>query len=118
DWSHEAIAPPVLGLDDLLPSAVVSYRFTRGHDAAGEGGLAHHLAGPELFEQFIFGDHMVATVEKIGQDIKDFGLNANRPAAAAQLVEAVVQFTVVKTIEHRRGSEGNKFPDQSYNTSA
>jgi hypothetical protein len=48
-------------------------------------------------------------VQEIDKDIEDLGLDTNRLTTAAQLVEAVVEFTVVETIEHRAYS-GPSFP--------
>jgi hypothetical protein len=90
----------MLGLDNLLLTAIIPHRFARRHDAPHQRRLTDHLPGPQLIEQFVFGDKAVAVVEQVDQDIKDLGLNLDRRACPTQVIELVIKGALPKVIEH------------------
>jgi hypothetical protein len=84
----------------MLPPAI-SNGFAHRHDATSYGGLADKPCRPELLQEFFFGDHAVAVLNQVGEDIEHLRLKLDRLTGIAQLVALQVEFIVViKGVDH------------------
>jgi hypothetical protein len=103
DRGDEAIPPAVVGLDDLLPHAVVAHRLAGFSYAARQRGLTDDLTRPELLEQLVSGDKTVTMTEEVDKHLEHFGLEFDGAAGSAQLVPGFAQFAVAEDGNPRRG---------------
>src|SRR5262249_53088161 len=110
------IPSAMLGFDDPLLFAVIPDGFTRPRDAARQRRLADHRARPQLVQQFVFGDNLLALVEEIHQQVKRLGLNLHPLAFTAELIEAIVKLALVEAVQHRAGSADVWPPPPPYTT--
>jgi hypothetical protein len=92
------------GADDTLLAAAVADRLAGRLDPAGQGGLAHEPAAPELVQQLGLGDEPAAVADQVGQDLEDLRLQVAGDAAAAQLVAALVELAVAEPVDHPAAS--------------
>ena len=92
------------GLDHALGTSRVAHRAAYPLDAGGQGLLAHVLLGPYLCQDLVAGDHPVALLEEIHQDLKDFAPQWDAQAPSAQFIALGIQRTVSKAIVHGRWS--------------
>src|SRR5438128_1994227 len=77
---------------------IVSDGAARCHDAVVKGCITDKLGRPQVFEEFVLGDNAVTMLDKVRQQIEHFGLELERRASAAKLVEPRVQFVLAKGV--------------------
>ena len=86
DGGDEAVAAAVQGLNHVLLSSTIPHRAARRHHPAGQRGFTDQAAGPDLFDELVFGHDPMTMLNQIGQHIEDLGLDLDHMAAAAQLI--------------------------------
>jgi hypothetical protein len=69
--------------DQLLLRAVIADRGARRLDPAGDGGVGHDAAVPDMLDQIILGQQPVGIAREMEQQLQDLGLEVAHLASAA-----------------------------------
>jgi hypothetical protein len=97
----EAIAPPVDGLDTVLVPPTIAKGFADHHHALRQNALTHTALGPQVLQEFLFGDHAVAMCQEIGQDIQGVRLQGTQGIPVAEFVTFRIKRIRLKDVDHR-----------------
>jgi hypothetical protein len=100
DIGDKAIAAPVYGLDDALFAATVAQSAPHGPEPLCEGVFADALMGPELFQEFIFGDDAVAVLHEVDEHVEALALERTRGVAVAEFIALRIELVIAKDIDH------------------
>src|SRR5262245_40404495 len=94
---QEAIAIARDRLDVALLVPIVSEGPTRVDHALHEGPVLHELPRPQVLDQLILGDRMVAVLYQIRQDFEGEGLERDGLPGAAEFVAPRVKLIGIKS---------------------
>jgi hypothetical protein len=85
--------------------------------------LADKLVRPELCKEFVFCDHAVTVLEKVGQNVEHLWLQLAGPVSMAKFIELGVEYIIVKDVEHLdslqppdRGMRSRLWSNSSYHS--
>jgi hypothetical protein len=98
----EPIALTVNRLDEPLRLAVVAENGPRRLHAARDGRVRDDASVPNLLDELVLGDEALAVLHEQRQECKHLGLEAQDPAALAQLHGGEIQLEVGEGVDHPR----------------
>jgi hypothetical protein len=87
-------------LDHPLGGSTVSSGLTDRCDTAGHRSVHYIDLRPDVFEEFLSGDHAVGMLYEVYEDLVDLGLELNGYAGAAQFIALSVENTIIKSVLH------------------
>jgi hypothetical protein len=87
-------------LDAALRPSTVANGLARCHDAVAQRHFANKLVGPELGQEFVFGDHPITVLDEVEQDVEHLWLKLAELASMAEFVELGVECVVAKDVAH------------------
>src|SRR5215813_6919513 len=96
----KAITPAIPRLNEALRLPVVAKSVAQGLETVFNRGIAGSLSRPDLFTQFLLGNHTVAVRQKIRKHLELFGSQSNRLASPAQEITLCVEEAIRKEVEH------------------
>src|SRR5215813_11553674 len=100
DGGNKTIAAPMDRLDQALFAATVAQSTPRRPEPLREGALTDTLVGPELFQEFVFGDDAIALLHEVDEHIEALALQGAEGAAVAEFVTLRIELVIIKGIEH------------------
>jgi hypothetical protein len=80
---HKAVAVTVARLNASLRAPVVANRLACQLDAVLQGRIADERLGPYLLGQLLLGNHPVAMLKEVDEDLENFGLEPDGLIGAA-----------------------------------
>jgi hypothetical protein len=100
DSGNKTIAAPMHGLDQALLAAAVTQGATRRPEPLRKGALSDALVGPELFQEFVFGDDAVPMLHEVDEHVEALALKGAEGAAVAEFVTPRIELVIAKGIDH------------------
>src|SRR5262245_44155322 len=100
DGGNKTIAAPMHRLDQALFAATVAQRTPRRPEPLREGALTDTQLGPELFQEFVFGDDAIAMLHEVDEHVEALTLKGAEGAAVAEFVTLRIELVTIKGIEH------------------
>ena len=98
--SDKAIAAPMHRLDEKLLAAAVAQGAPHRPEPLRQGAFTDYLVGPELFQEFVFGDHAVAMLQEVDEHIEALALQGAKGVAAAEFAALRIELVIAKDIDH------------------
>ena len=102
DRGDESVTASVRGPHDPLVAPAVTDSLAELFHAGRQRRLRHELMPPYDFQQLGLGDHTVAVLDQVGEDIEHLWLDVHQLAAGRQLVTRGVQHTAFEPVSHRQ----------------
>jgi hypothetical protein len=102
DLADELVAASTDGAHQPLRRAVVTERLAQCLDPAGEGRFAHEAVPPHRVEDLLLRDHAIPLPHEKDEHVEHLWLDPASATAAAELVPAQVELTVVERVDHGR----------------
>jgi hypothetical protein len=87
-------------LNPALLTTAVAQGTPYGLEPLGEGTLTDALVGPELFEEFVFGDDAIVLLHEVDEHVEALALEGTEGAAVAELIALRIEFVIAKDIDH------------------
>ena len=100
DGGNKTIAAPMHRLDHALCAATVAQSTPHRPEALREGTLTDTLVGPELFQEFAFGDDPLTMLHEVDEHVEALALKGAEGAAVAEFVTLRIELVIIKGIEH------------------
>jgi len=87
-------------LNPALLTTAIAQSTPHGPEPLAEGTLTHVLIGPELFEEFVFGNDAVAMLHEVDEHIEALALEGTEGVVMADLIALRIEFVIAKGIDH------------------
>jgi hypothetical protein len=87
-------------LNPALLTAAIAQGAPYGLEPLGEGTFTHALVGPELCQEFVFGDDAVAMLHEVDEHVEALALECAEGVAVAELIALCIEFVIAKDIDH------------------
>jgi hypothetical protein len=87
-------------LDEALCAATVAQSTPHRPEPLREGALTDTLVGPELVQEFVFGDDALAMLHEVDEHVEALALQGAEDAAVAEFVTLRIELVTIKGIEH------------------
>jgi hypothetical protein len=87
-------------LNPALLTTAVAQGAPHGLEPLGEGTLTDALVGPELCQEFVFGDDTIAMLHEVDEHVEALALECTEGAAVAELIALRIEFVIAKDIDH------------------
>ena len=96
----ESVASTVHGPDDVLPGAVVANGSAHLLDASRQVRLRHEPMPPHPIEEVVLGDHAIAVLDQVHEEIEGLRLEVDHCICATQLTTGGVDLAVREPVHH------------------
>ena len=100
DLGHELVALAVHRPDDPLLTAAVADRLPDGLDPRRERRLPDECSAPDLVEQLDLGDHPLAVLDQVAQDVEDLRFDMDAFAVRSDLDAVRIDIDVAEGVDH------------------
>ena len=97
-FADEANALARQGPDQPLFGSAVADRGPHRVDARAQSRFGNDATGPDLFDQFIPADDVVAVTDQIKQEIEGLRFHGNDRCALAQFAQVRIEHVIVENI--------------------
>jgi hypothetical protein len=87
-------------LDDALLAATVTQGAPHGPEPLRQSVFTDALMGPELFQEFIFGDDAIAVLHEVDEYIEALALEGAGDVTVTEFVTLRIELVIAKDIDH------------------
>jgi hypothetical protein len=87
-------------LNEALLAAAVAQGAPHRPEPLREGALTDTLVGPEVFEEFVFGDDALAMLHEVDEDIETLALKGAEGVAVTEFIALRIELVIAKDIDH------------------